>query len=99
MKKVNGGYLIDEAELVCRLKIDKNRIPPQKRMAWLNRIQRQTGLRSKDLAALLGVKEQTIRIWRTQEKRSIPIVHLMRLCTLLGFDHETGFRKYANPAR
>lgn len=99
MKKVNGGYLIDEAELVCRLKIDKDRIPPQRRMAWLTRIQRQTGLRSKDIAALLDVKEQTIRIWRTQEKRAIPVVHLMRLCTLLGFDHKTGFRKDANSAR
>ena len=95
MKKVEGGYFISERELVTRLTLNKNRIPGFKRRAWLARIQRQTGIRTRDIAALLDVKEQTVRVWRSSDERAIPVVHLMRLCTLLGFDHETGFRKNA----
>lgn len=95
MKKVEGGYFISERELVTRLTLNKDRIPGHKRRAMLARMQRQTGIRTKDIAALLDVKLQTVRVWKCSDERAIPVVHLMRLCTLLGFDHETGFRKDA----
>lgn len=75
--------------VVNRMTIDTNKYSPKERQIKLRQLLRETGLRTKDVAAILDYAPQTVRIWCCIDHRPIPYHALKRLCVILGYDIET----------
>lgn len=93
--------------VVNRMTIDKNIYSPEERTKKLRQLLYRTGLRTKDVAAILDNAPQTVRIWCGQSQRHIPYHALKRLFNMLGYDLETvtpktppeGKKRYADATR
>lgn len=92
--------------VVNRMTIDTNKYSPEVRTKKLRQLLYRTGLRTKDVAAILDYQPQTVRVWASVKTRPIPYHALKRLFVMLGYDLETvtpktvpeGKRRYADVA-